>query len=166
MKQANTNYKNSGNDENDLFNMFRCNMDCLNEPNLGSNCFSMYAEEFHEKDIPLAIGERTRLMLSHPNHEMSQISKGFIFMEVEFEVGFEDYFNWENFQEITQSQVDTKYKYENEQENKKSTTDIYAWVPKEYTLVSPISYKDDPVETTIKEGATFCIAGECITIIF
>ena len=60
--------------------------------NSGNNSFSNFSEEFHEKDIPLPIGEKTQLMLTHPNHIVSQFETGFINMEIEFEVGFAEKF--------------------------------------------------------------------------
>ncbi len=54
--------------------------------------FQTYSEEFHERDITsngLEIGERTRLMLTHPNLDITNFQKSFIVMEVEFEVGLE-----------------------------------------------------------------------------
>ncbi|KAK8853567.1 hypothetical protein M9Y10_017128 [Tritrichomonas musculus] len=71
-------------------------MKTLLQFNSGDNTFSTFSEEFHEKDIPLPIGEKTHLMLTHPNHTISQIEKSFISMEIEFEVGFDKELNYAN----------------------------------------------------------------------
>ena len=89
MKEANSNFKNAGNDENDLIEFFSGNKNCFSEPAQGSGDYSTYSEDFHETDIPVKIGERTRLMLTHPNHMISHFEKGFISMSVNFQVGLE-----------------------------------------------------------------------------
>ena len=92
MKEANANFKNSGNDEDNLIEFFSGNNNCLSEPSHGIGDYSIYSEEFHEKDIPVKISERTRLMLTHPNHMITNFNKSFIEMTVEFEVGLEKCF--------------------------------------------------------------------------
>ena len=92
MKHVNTNFKSSGNDENDLVSFFSGKNNCLTETPSGNGNFQTYSEEFHERDITsngLEIGERTRLMLTHPNLDITNFQKSFIVMEVEFEVGLE-----------------------------------------------------------------------------
>ena len=91
MKHVNTHFKSSGNDENDLVAFFSGKNNCLTEAPSGNGDFQTYSEEFHERDITssgLNIGERTRLMLTHPNLDITNFQKSFIVMEVEFEVGF------------------------------------------------------------------------------
>ena len=88
MSYENSRYKNIGNDEGDVLNFFG-NLRNLIQKNGGDNTFSSYTEDFHEKTIPFYTGEKTKLMLTHPNHTISQIEKGFIEMTVEFQVGFE-----------------------------------------------------------------------------
>ena len=94
MTFENARYKNSGNNEGDITGFFQHHMKTLLQFNSGDNTFSTFSEEFHEKDIPLPIGEKTHLMLTHPNHTISQIEKSFISMEIEFEVGFENILPW------------------------------------------------------------------------
>ena len=96
MTYQNARFKNSGNNEGDVLNFFNDTVRNLIQKNGGDNTFSTFSEEFHEKDIALAIGEKTHLMLTHPNHTISQIEKSFISMEIEFEVGFEEEVKWKN----------------------------------------------------------------------
>ncbi len=88
MSYENARYKNSGNDEGDVLNFFNNHLRNLVQKNGGDNTFSSYTEDFHDKDLPVKIGERTKIMLTHPNHTISQIEKSFIEMDIEFEVGF------------------------------------------------------------------------------
>ena len=97
MTFENARKKNTGMNEGDITGFFEHDMRLLLQFNSGDNTFSTFSEEFHEKDIPLPIGEKTHIMLTHPNHTISQIEKSFISMEIEFEVGFEkeiDGLNW------------------------------------------------------------------------
>ena len=94
MTFENARFKNSGNDEGDVLNFFDYTLRNMLQRNGGDNTFSTFSEEFHEKDIPLPIGEKTHIMLTHPNHTISQIEKSFISMEIEFEVGFENLVPW------------------------------------------------------------------------
>ena len=89
MTFENARKKNTGMNEGDITGFFEHDMRLLLQFNSGDNTFSTFSEEFHEKDIPLPIGEKTHIMLTHPNHTISQIEKSFISMEIEFEVGFE-----------------------------------------------------------------------------
>ena len=95
MTYQNARFKNSGNDEGDVLNFFNDTVRNLIQKNGGDNTFSTFSEEFHEKDIPLQIGEKTHIMLTHPNHTISQIEKSFISMKIEFEVGFEKEVEWD-----------------------------------------------------------------------
>ncbi len=89
MTFENARKKNTGMNEGDITGFFEHDMRLLLQFNSGDNTFSTFSEEFHEKDIPLPIGEKTHIMLTHPNHTISQIEKSFISMEIEFEVGLD-----------------------------------------------------------------------------
>ena len=98
MKHVNTHFKLSGNDESDLVSFFSGKNNCLTEAPSGNGDFKTYSEEFHERDITsegLEIGERTRLMLTHPNLDITNFQKSFIIMEVEFEVELEKPIDYE-----------------------------------------------------------------------
>ena len=90
MTYENARYKNSGNNEGDVLNFFNNQLRNLVQKNGGDNTFATYTEDFHDKTPKnLTVGERTKLMLTHPNHTISQIEKSFIEMEVNFQVYFE-----------------------------------------------------------------------------
>ena len=89
MSYSNAQFRNSGNDEGDILNYFNVYLSNLVQKNGGDNTFASYSEEFHNHDIPQKIGDKTRIMLTHPNHTISQFEKGFINMNVEFEIGFD-----------------------------------------------------------------------------
>ena len=99
MKHVNSHLKNSKNDENNLFKLFN-DLNCLDQPAAGCGDYQTFSEDFHEKDLPMNIGERTRLMLTHPNHMVTQFNKSFISMEVEFEIQLENEFLQQDFGEV------------------------------------------------------------------
>ena len=100
MTFENARKKNTGMNEGDITGFFEHDMRLLLQFNSGDNTFSTFSEEFHEKDIPLPIGEKTHIMLTHPNHTISQIEKSFISMEIEFEVGFESELPFRNWNKL------------------------------------------------------------------
>ena len=74
MTFENARKKNTGMNEGDITGFFEHDMRLLLQFNSGDNTFSTFSEEFHEKDIPLPIGEKTHIMLTHPNHTISCFS--------------------------------------------------------------------------------------------
>ena len=86
MTYQNAQFKNSGNDEGDVLNFFNDTLRNLVQKNGGDNTFSFVTEEFQNKDVPMQIGSKTRMKLTHSGHTISQIEKGFINMHVKFAV--------------------------------------------------------------------------------
>ena len=87
MTYQNAQFRNFGNDEGDILNFFNDHLRNLVSKNGGDNTFSSFSEEFHDKDLPIEkLSEKTRILLTHSNHTISQIEKGFISMIVEFDV--------------------------------------------------------------------------------
>ena len=67
MKQANSHFKNAGNNQNDILDLFSGKYNCFSDTPSGNGDFQTFSEEFHERDITkdgLPIGERTKLMLT------------------------------------------------------------------------------------------------------
>ena len=90
MTYQNAQFKNSGNDEGDVLNFFNDTLRNLIQKNGGDNTFSFVTEEFQNKDVPMPVGTKTRLKLTHSGHTISQIEKGFINATVEFKVKFQN----------------------------------------------------------------------------
>ena len=88
MAYNNSRVNRSGGDEGDVLHFFQTKVKNLIQKNGGDHTYSSFSEEFHEKDIPLPIGDKTQLMLTHPNQTISQFETGFINMEIEFEIEF------------------------------------------------------------------------------
>ena len=86
MTYQNAQFKNSGNDEGDILEFFNDTLRNLVQKNGGDNTFSFVTEEFQNKDVPMPVGTKTRLKLTHSGHTISQIEKGFINATVEFKV--------------------------------------------------------------------------------
>ena len=86
MTYQNAQFKNTGNDEGDVLNFFNDTLRNLVQKNGGDNTFSFVTEEFQNKDVPMPIGSKTRMKLTHSGHTISQIEKGFINMKVNFTV--------------------------------------------------------------------------------
>ena len=96
MTYANAQYKNSGNDEGDILNFFNNELRNLVQKNGGDNTFSIVSEHCHDKDCPVGKNTKTKLKLTHSSHAISQIEKGFISMEVEFKLQFDEAINYTN----------------------------------------------------------------------
>ncbi len=90
MTYQNAQFKNSGNDEGDVLNFFNDTLRNLIQRNGGDNTFSFVTEEFQNKDVPMPVGTKTRLKLTHSGHTISQIEKGFVNATVEFKVKFQN----------------------------------------------------------------------------
>lgn len=82
MTYRNAQFKNSGNDEGDVVSFFEDKMRNLIQKNGGNHTFSFVTEDFHDKDVPMAVGTKTRMKLTHSSHVISQIEKGFVSMTV------------------------------------------------------------------------------------
>ncbi len=93
MTYQNAQFKNAGNDEGDVLNFFNDTLRNLVQKNGGDNTFSFVTEEFQNKDVPMPIGSKTRMKLTHSGHTISQIEKGFINMHVKFSVKLQNKIN-------------------------------------------------------------------------
>lgn len=93
MTYQNAQFKNSGNDEGDILEFFNDTLRNLVQKNGGDNTFSFVTEEFQNKDVPMPVGTKTRLKLTHSGHTISQIEKGFINATVEFKVKLQNDIN-------------------------------------------------------------------------
>ena len=65
MTYQNAQFKNSGNDEGDVFNFFNDTLRNIVQKNDGDNTFSFVTEEFENKDVPMLALTKTRLKLKH-----------------------------------------------------------------------------------------------------
>ena len=102
MTYSNVQFKNSGNDEGDVLNFFNNHLRTLIQKNGGDNTFSIVCENCHDKDYPVPMKTKTKLHLTHSAHTISQIEKGFITVELDFKLKFneaikpEDWFIYDN----------------------------------------------------------------------
>ena len=78
MTYRNANFKNTGNNQGDVITFFEDHMRHLIQQNGGDHNFSFVSEEFQNIPVPHDVGNRTRIKLTHSNHTISQIEKGFI----------------------------------------------------------------------------------------
>ena len=78
MTYLNAQTKNLGNDEGDVLDFFTNKMRNLIQRNGGDHTFTWIMEEFDDKAAPLPVGAKTKIKLTHSNHTISQIEKGFV----------------------------------------------------------------------------------------